>query len=99
MPDFNLSRYSLGVERVRHRGVEVTTSVGNPAQDKIYTDSLSQYDNRVGSIPNGYEHRPDLISHVFYNTPGKWWLLMVVNGVTDPFEGFDPNDRILIPRL
>lgn len=94
-----LSRYNLGVVEIRHRGVTVTTSVGDPVQDKIHKESSERFSMKSGYIPIGYEHRPDLISNVFYNTPGKWWLLMLVNGVTDPFEGFDVNNRILIPQL
>jgi hypothetical protein len=52
---------------------------------------------RVGKIPAGFEHRPDLISNLFFGTPGYWWYLMLVNGVTDPFEGFNSGDQILIP--
>ena len=51
------------------------------------------------AIPAGFEHRPDLISNVFYGSPSNWWLLMLVNGISDPFEGFNVRDRILIPKI
>jgi hypothetical protein len=53
----------------------------------------------VGYIPAGYEHRPDLISNLFYGSPKNWWLLMLVNSVEDPFEGFNVGDSILIPKI
>ena len=59
----------------------------------------TSFDYEVGYVPAGYEHRPDLISNVFYGTPKNWWLLMLVNSITDPFEGFNENDQILIPKI
>lgn len=93
------TRYTVGQVMVEHKGVKVNTSVGHPAQDLLaqYSGRLYQFD--IGYIPAGYGHRPDLISELFYNTAGYWWLLMLVNNVTDPFEGFNVGDRILIPKL
>jgi len=52
----------------------------------------------VGFVTAGFEHTPDLLSNVFYGSPDKWWLLMLVNNINDPFEGFKVQDRILIPK-
>jgi hypothetical protein len=91
--------YSLDVKRVKHRGVITTTIVNTPKFDSILTNLDAAYDYEVGYVPNGYENRPDLISNVFYGSPKNWWLLMLVNGITDPNEGFNTNDKILIPKL
>jgi len=93
------SRYDQGVVTVSHRNVKVTTSVGNANFDNTVKNLERLFDYDVGYIPNGWEHRPDLISNLFYGTPANWWLLMLVNGVTDPFEQLNVGDRILIPKL
>ena len=40
-----------------------------------------------------------LISNLFYGSPKYWWLLMLVNNITDPSEGFVLNEKILIPKM
>ena len=91
--------YSLDAEIVTHKEARITTIVNSPLFDNYIQnlDDVYQYD--VGYIPAGYEHRPDLISNLFYGSPKNWWLLMLVNGITDPFEGFRLNQRILIPKM
>ena len=95
----NRGPYSLDVNKVRHRNVLTTTIVNTPKFDSILSDLDSAYEYEVGYVPNGYEHRPDLISNVFYGTPKNWWLLMLVNSISDPNEGFKVNDKILIPKM
>ena len=95
----NRGPYSLDVNKVRHRNVLTTTIVNTPKFDSILSDLDSAYKYEVGYVPNGYEHRPDLISNVFYGTPKNWWLLMLVNSISDPNEGFKINDKILIPKM
>jgi len=91
--------YSLDYQTVRHRGVLTTTTVNTFNFDSMLSNLGAAYEYEVGYVPEGYEHRPDLISNVFYGSPKNWWLLMVVNGISDPFEGFTQNQRILIPKL
>lgn len=93
------SRYSFGETRVEHKGQTVSTFFNDPKVDLLVEDFPSVLTYTVGYVPAGYEHRPDLISSVFYNTPAFWWLLMLCNNVTDPMEGFNANDRILIPKI
>ena len=95
----NVGPYVLGSNTVKHRGVLTTTIVNTPEYESFLIDPLGSYEYEVGYVPAGYEHRPDLISNVFYGTPKNWWLLMLVNSINDPFEGFKQNDRILIPKL
>jgi len=95
----NTGPYALDSKEVRHRGVLTTTIVNTPKFDSMIINLDRAYDYEVGYVPAGYEHRPDLISNVFYGSPKNWWLLMLVNGISDPFEGFTQNQRILIPKL
>ena len=95
----NRGPYSLDVNQVRHRNVITTTIVNTPKFDSMLSNLDSAYEYEVGYVPNGYEHRPDLISNVFYGTPKNWWLLMLVNNISDPNEGFNVSDKILIPKM
>ena len=95
----NKGPYSLDVNHVKHRNVTTTTIINSTKFDAIIEDLDTAYEYEVGYIPAGYEHRPDLISNVFYGSPKNWWLLMLVNGIADPTEGFRPNQRILIPKV
>jgi len=101
MPQLNKNSgpYSLDVKSVEHRGVTTTTIVNSPIFDNILENMESAYEFEVGYVPAGYEHRPDLIANVFYGSPKNWWLLMLVNSIIDPNEGFKLNERIVIPRL
>lgn len=93
----SLSRYGHGVRALKHKGHNITTSVGSKLD--FLTMDIPSIPSKVGRVPAGYAHRPDLISNLFFGTPGYWWYLMLVNGVTDPFEGFNSGDQILIPIL
>ena len=95
----NKGPYSLDEIRVNHRNLITTTIVNSPKFDAIISNLGDAYEYEVGYVPAGYEHRPDLISNIFYGSPKNWWLLMLVNGISDPFEGFNQNDAILIPKF
>jgi hypothetical protein len=95
----NRGPYSTDVQEVRHRNKTVTTILNSDVFDDLIQNLDEAYEYETGYVPVGYEHRPDLISNVFYGTPANWWLLMLVNGITDPSEGFQHNQRILIPKL
>jgi len=95
----NRGPYALDAQFVKHRKAEVTTILNSPVFDSMLVNLSDQYEYEVGFVPAGYEHRPDLISNVYYGSPNNWWLLMLVNSITDPFEGFKVNERILIPKI
>ena len=92
------NHYSTGVDQIRHKGKVTLTSVTN-AEANLFLKTLDTQDMIVAYVKNGFEHRPDLISELFYNTPTYDWLLMIINNVDDPFEGFNVGDRILLPRI
>src|SRR3990167_2619069 len=93
------TQFSLGKQDYIHKGSKIYSLVGSPSVDNILenVDSFLPYD--VGYVPAGFEHRPDLISNVFYGTPDYWWLILFVNNIADPFEGLNEGDQILIPKL
>lgn len=91
--------YSLDYNQVLHRGVTTTTILNTPKFDNLLVNLGDAYEYEIGYIPAGYEHRPDLISNIFYGSPKNWWLLMLVNGISDPGEGFTVNQKIIIPKL
>ena len=93
------SRYQNGKVEYTHRGVKVLSSVGSPEADNFILYPKRVFEYQTGYIPAGFEHRPDRISELFYDTPAYWWLLMVVNNIVDPYEGFNVGDEILIPKL
>lgn len=91
--------YSLDYNLIRHRGVQITTTLHSDVLDNLANNLESLVASEVGYVPAGYEHRPDLISNVFYGTPNNWWLLMLANNITDPIEGFYLNQEIIIPKI
>lgn len=92
----NRGPYEVDYKIVQHRDCKITTTLNSKVFDSMFGDD-SNMEYEVAYIPAGVEHRPDLISNVFYGTPKNWWLLMKANNITDPFEGFNVGDRILVP--
>jgi hypothetical protein len=92
----NISHYMLGEVNISHRSKSTKTGVGSIGFDSLDRGS---YDFDVAYVITGYEHRPDLISDVFYSTPAYWWLILLYNNIDDPFEGLNVGDQIKIPRL
>jgi len=95
----NNGPYAFDVVTARHKETNVTTILNSPVFDKIVSNLEDAFEYEIGYVPNGYEHRPDLIANVFFGSPKYWWLLMLVNNITDPNEGFKLNERILIPKM
>jgi|ETNvirnome_6_100_1030635.scaffolds.fasta_scaffold10195_3 hypothetical protein len=94
----SLTRYNYGVVTVRHKGVDVTTSVGDPTFDYVHPTEIYRGQYKRGTIPASFAHRPDVIAYLFYKTPGYWWQVMLVNNVWDPMEGFNVGDSIILPK-
>jgi len=92
------SRYDYGVKTIHHKGVNITTSLNTGIEtimDAIPQDSSY----KVGKCASFIVHRPDLISDLYFDTPSFWWYIQLFNNINDPFEGFNPGDRLLIPTL
>ena len=82
---------------ITHKGKTILTSVGST----IYENSTSNADNsmfRAGFVPAGYDHRPDLISNLFFGNSDNWWTVMEINGLSDPFESLNIQDEVRLPN-
>lgn len=79
-----------------HKGKPISTSVGSSIYEGTIARFLSK-NGRLGGLPIGYEHRPDLISDLFFDTPNAWWVVCEMNAVTDPFEGLNISDELNLP--
>jgi len=91
------TRYKFGVTTLLHREKYVTTSVGSSFDSFVM--NLKSKQSRAGKVPPAVEQRPDLISNVFYDSPGYWWYVMQYNGISDPFEELKSGSPISIPEL
>lgn len=92
-----INHYTLGNTSVSHKGKVITVS--NSQTVASYLSLLEGKQFTVGVIPAGYEHRPDLISNLFYGTVTKDWVIVMFNNIKDPFQELNAGDRILIPSL
>jgi len=92
------NHYNIGYKEVVHRGKRLATSFNSKDFD-TFMDSIQFKEVEVGFIPTGYEHRPDLISDLYYNTVSMDWLICMANNIKDPFQGLNVGDRILIPII
>ena len=102
MPDYtekkSLSRYNYGVVQQRHKGVTVSTSVGTNYFDTYRPLQTDAARYKFGRIPQHFENRPDVISYIFYGTPGYWWQIMMLNNFVDPFEQMGVGSRVVLPK-
>ena len=93
------SQYTLGGEKVTHKRKTTLVAAGVRSFDKASKSMQFEGAHDIGYVIPGYEHRPDLISDVFYDTPEYWWLILMYNNIDDPFEGLNIGDQIKIPRI
>jgi hypothetical protein len=92
-----INHYRLGGGLVSHKGKNIFIADGNALAD--YLKTLESVEVDTGFIPAGYEHRPDLISDLFYGTVTKDWLIMMFNNIKDPFQELNVGDKLLLPKL
>jgi len=93
-----LNHHSKGYEKISHKEKVITTSnTSQIFEDYLFRLKSSKF--KVAYIPAGYEHRADLISDLFYDTPIYDWLLLYFNDIKDPFNELNVGDRILIPEI
>lgn len=92
-----INHYNLGSNTVTHKGKVLTVSKSQAVSS--YLSLLEGNNVTTGFIPAGYEHRPDLISDLFYGTVTKDWMIIMFNNIKDPFQELNVGDRILIPNL
>ena len=51
------------------------------------------------TIPAAYANRADLIARELYQSEDYWWLVLWINGITDPFAALQTGDTLLIADL
>jgi hypothetical protein len=95
--DYN-NHLKLGPQEYTHKGKRIVSSI-NSQQLEIFIENLNTYEYDVGVVPAGYEHRADLISNLFYETPTLDWLICLVNNISDPFQELKIGTVIKIPKL
>lgn len=92
-----INHYKIAYSQVEHKGKLITTSLHAGIDD--YLKSLESKEMDIGYIPAGYQHRPDLISDLFYDTVTRDWLILMFNNIKDPFQELNVGDRILLPKI
>lgn len=92
-----INHYQTGAGTVEHKGKLITIS--DSVSLSNYLASLESVQIEVGTIPPGYEHRPDRISELFYGTVTKDWMLVMFNNIKDPFQELNVGDTILLPMI
>ena len=95
----NRGPYSIGFNEVSFKNTKFTSIVNNKTFDRFMFNLEKSFNYDFFTIPIDLQHRPDLIASRFYGNPQNWWLLMLINNITDPFEGFNTNDTIIVPRI
>lgn len=92
------NQYKYGYTLVNHKTKTIATSL-NSTSFEDFLKSMKNLPYDEGVIPGGYEHRADLISDLFYDTPTLDWLILYFNDISDPFNQLNSGDRILIPKF
>ncbi len=95
------NRKGFGLITIVHRGKPVTTSVGSRRYESLYSglESTRNFSRKLGNIPFGYEHRPELISYLFLGSAVSWWEICERNSIFDVFEQMNTGDNIFIPGV
>lgn len=93
-----MSHYSIGANVYNHKGKQITSIVGNQFADayieRLDVDAIT----KPGLVPPAYRNRPDLIANLFLENPKSLWYLCLVSSKFDPFEDFEVNSRIRLPK-
>jgi len=92
-----MNRLSAGSVVINHKGKKIPTSVGSRSYESLYSGVNVGVGLRMGKIPTGYGHRPDLIANLFMGTPSEWWSICEVNAIFDVFEQLKTGDAIRVP--
>jgi len=92
------NQLSKGFSKTFHKNKNVISTLDS-SNFELFFGSMNNITFSVGFIPTGYEHRPDLISNLFYGTPLLDWFICYFNNIKDPFNELNVGDRILIPSI
>lgn len=76
------------------RGIEEVDFLHNKLSDFKLEHDVTYY------LTDGHDvARPDLISFENYGTVIYWWVVLLVNGIDNPFTGIEPGMKLKIPSL
>jgi hypothetical protein len=89
---------SIGNVKLVHKDRTIVTSLNSEQFDQ-FLNSIDTYEYEVVHIPPGWEHRADLISNLFYDSPKYDWLILWFNNISDPLQQLNVGDRLLIPAI
>ena len=84
-----------GLTTILHKGKKLTTTVGNLRYESMFS---GRQGSTNATIPAGYEHRPDLISSLFDDSPATWWIFCERNAIFDVFEEINSGDSVRLPK-
>ena len=90
------SRAKFGSILINHKGKNIFTTVGSRKYEGIFGGSQKP-SSKMGTIPSGYAHRPDLIADLFLDTPALWWMVCERNAIFDVFEQLKSGDSLILP--
>lgn len=83
---------------VNHKGKPFNTIISSP--DYIaFLESFPTIPYKIALISKEFENRADLLSFAAYQTPAYWWLIILFNGIRDPFSELVVNKEIKIPQF
>ena len=94
----NEGPYTLDKVTYNHKGKTITSIVNSPVFENIITNIDKAYSYDIAYIPPGLSNRPDLISNEYYGNPSNWWLVLLVNNISDPFESLEVSQKIVLPK-
>lgn len=93
-----LNHLKIDYTPIEHKKKNIVTSL-NSVTFETFLKEIDTYEFRVGTVPAGFEHRADLISNLFYETPTLDWLICWYNNISDPFQQLNVGDKIRIPLI
>lgn len=69
-----------------------------PVQETWEMDEIDESPNdRYFEVTGEFEHRPDLISLMYYGTEQLYWVIAFANAMTEPFAQTKVGLRLRIP--
>ena len=86
--------YSIGFDVYEHKGRKIRSTVGNIDADSYVQSITNRQSNAYTFIPNGLEHRPDLLANEVYGDSKKIWMVCLASNRFDVFEDFDVGAKI-----
>lgn len=61
--------------------------------------SVSESDDMFYEVPAHQAQRLDLISSTIYGTVNLWWIIAIVNDISNPFEEAESGKMLRIPSI